>query len=607
MKTNSSYSPALFRALRQTSKGGVASVPSPSLVLATAAVTLLLLAECATAKSAGMVAGGVAPLADNLRFQLGTVALAPDPRPARFSFDKADGQIGYAAEWAGAAVGDLLHTSAPERLPDALVGVGNLVLAPAEVGAFLLAPAAAVNGAVGARKHMAPDQLSECERNLVGAMGEMAVQRRFHESLLKAASEKCPGRLVALEQLRAADSEAAPPDSVLEARVEELRLERTGSGDTSFQLRIKTRMRLLRTADGAVLYDRPAEYRSGTCLFSDWTLPNSFQRVADTGYCLLAEQCVSRLLATSDQPTFAGAGYRKAPAPDRSRISRLASCQPPSSRVPVTLVGYPMSDSGTLGIYSTGTVAHVVIQRPLTRDEAGSEALNDVDDTFDGLNQHPNLLVAVPAAAAAIPVSLWKQGAAVVRGLSPRTVREAEAKLTEAANRTKPHEELAFQVAQQLAPRTSQPVMLVRQPLPPGAEGDVALMQCAARGTLAVLTGGQTAGSYLLGQGANAALEIQVQSAVLAGDGGINPKLALCVEARATLLRARDGQHLYSCPVHYRSQGRKFTEWAAHDAQLFREELRKCCRDLGTAVADQLVGRGVLPPDRKPQPTFAGK
>jgi hypothetical protein len=230
-----------------------------------------------------------------------------------------------------------------------------------------------------------------------------------------------------------------------------------------------------------------------------------------------------------------------------------------------------------------------------------------VDYTFDGLNQHPNLLVALPAAVAATPVSLWKQGTAVVRGLSPRTVREAEAKLTEAANRTKPHEELAFQVAQQLAPRTAQPVMLVRQPLPPGAEGDVALMHCAARGTLAVLTGGQTAGGYLLSQGADTALEIQVQSAVLAGDGGINPKLALCVEARATLLRARDGQHLYSCPVHYRSQGRKFTEWAAHDAQLFQEELRKCYRNLGTAMTDQLVGRGVVPPDRKPQPTFAGK
>jgi len=482
-------------------------------------------------------------------------------------------------------------------LLDVLVGVGT----------FVAAPAVAVKGAIDGRKRMDPDQLSECERHLAAAMSEMAVQRRFHECLLKAANEKYQGRLFPFEQTRAASSEAAPPDSVFEARVEELRLERTGSGDTSFQLRITTRMRVTRTADGRVLYDEPAEYRSGKCLFADWTLHNAFQSVADTGYRLLAEQCANRLLAITDQPMLAGVGYRKAPAPNRPAAATLAGGPPPSSRVPAKLVSYPMTDTGTLGIYSTGTVAHVVIQRPLTRDEAGSEALSDMDYMFDGLNQHPNPLVSVPAAVAATPVSLWKQGAALVRGLSPRTVRDAEAKLTEAANQTKPHEEVAFQMAQQLAPRTSQPVMLVRQPQLPGAEGDAPLMHYLAHGTLTSLTGGQTAGGYLLSQGADSALEIHVQDAMLAGNGGINPKLALCVEARATLVRSRDGQHLYSCPVRYRSQGRKFTEWAAHDAKLFREELQKCYRDLGAAVADQLVGRGAVPPGRKLQPTFAGK
>jgi hypothetical protein len=179
--------------------------------------------------------------------------------------------------------------------------------------------------------------------------------------------------------------------------------------------------------------------------------------------------------------------------------------------------------------------------------------------------------------------------------------------LNQAANETRPHQELALQVAQQLAPQTSQPVMLVRQPLLPGVEEDSELMQYVARGTLASLTGGQTAGGYLLSQGADTALEIHVQDARLAGKEGINPKLALCVEARATLLRSRDGQQLYSCPVQYRSQGRHFTEWAAHDARLFREELQKCYRDLSASMVDQLVGHGVVPPDHKPQPTFATK
>ncbi len=79
----------------------------------------------------------------------------------------------------------------------------------------------------------------------------------------------------------------------------------------------------------------------------------------------------------------------------------------------------------------------------------------------------------------------------------------------------------------------------------------------------------------------------------------------MCVEARATLRRSRDGQQLYSCPVQYLSPERKFTEWAAHDAKLFREKLRKCYRELSAAMVDQLVARGTVPPDRKAQPTLA--
>ena len=248
---------------------------------------------------------------------------------------------------------------------------------------------------------------------------------------------------------------------------------------------------------------------------------------------------------------------------------------------------------------------YIVIQRPLTRDQATSEALSDVDYMFDGLNQHPNMLVALPVCAVATPISLWKQGAALACGLSPRTIQEADAKLSEAANQTRPHEALAFQVAQQLGPRTSQPVMLVKEPLGPDTEPDAALPRGVSHGKAAGLPQGRTAVSYPVSQGADTALEIHVQNATLAGNEGINPKLALCVEARATLLRSRDGQQLYSCPVQYRSQGRKFTAWAADDAKLFRQELRKCYRDLAAAMVDQLVARGLVPPDRKAQPMFA--
>jgi hypothetical protein len=595
MKTARSCSFAHSRPSCQTNSRGFAPTTVPALVLVTAVVTLLLLGGCSTAASTGMTVSSAKPLAEELRLQLGTVALVPDPRPAKTSFDQAKGQIGDAGDWAGTAAGNMLGTSTSEPILDLPLGVGTLIAAPV----------VAAKGAIEARKHLSPDKLAECETNLVKAMSEMAVQQRFHDWLLNAASEQCRGRLVALEEPQSAGSGWAAPESVLEARVEELRLERTGSGDTSYRLRIKTRVRLVRTADGAVLCDQPAEYRSGTCLFSDWTLHNAFQSVADTGYRQLAEQCVNRLLTTTDRPVLAGAGYRRAPAQKPNAAVRLASSQATPSRLTLRPVSYVTADTGTLGIYSTGTVAHVMIQRPLTRDQAGSEALDDMRHEFDGLMEHPNMLVALPAAAVATPISLWKQGAALVRGLSPRKLREAEAQLSQAANETRPHQELAVQVAQQLAPQTSQPVMLVRQPLPPGAEEDAELMQYIAHGTLASLTGGQTAGGYLLSQGADTALEIHVENAMLAGKEGINPKLALCVEARATLLRSRDGQQLYSCPVQYRSQGRHFTEWAAHDARLFREELQKCYRDLSASMVDQLVSCGVVPPEGRPQPTFA--
>ena len=77
-------------------------------------------------------------------------------------------------------------------------------------------------------------------------------------------------------------------------------------------------------------------------------------------------------------------------------------------------------------------------------------------------------------------------------------------------------------------------------------------------------------------------LEIHVVSAALRGGEGVNPPLSLWVDARATLLRAGDGQEIYSCPVQYRSKERKFAAWAAKNtsttsqrALLFLDELSK--------------------------------
>jgi hypothetical protein len=578
-----------------TKRSPLAPKAAIALMSLSVAAALLLPCERSAASSKDMTVSGIQPLSDGIRLQLGTVLLVPDQRPAVFSFDKAKGQIGSAGDWAGAAVGDLLSTSTSEPILDLPLGAVTLIAAPV----------VAIKDAIAAKQRLTPEKLTECETNLLKAMSEMAGQGHFREWLMKAAGEQCQGRLITLGEGTDGGYNGVAYASVLQARVQEIRLERTGSRDTSYRLRIICRIRLARASDGAVWYDQPVEYHSGTCLFSDWTMPNAFQGPAETGYRLLAEQCVTQLLATTDRPVLAGPGHGRKPEPSWNAGFTSAGGQPPANPASITRVSDLSGDTGTLGIYSTGTVAHVVIQRLPDRSEAVSEALDDVRDMFGDWIEHPNPWVALPAIVAAIPVSLGTQGAAAVRGLSPNTLRQAHAELSQAANETRPHEQLALQVAQQLTPQTTWLVTVVRQPLPLGAEQDPELMHCAAHGTLAVLTGSQTAGGYLFGQGVATALEIHVEGARLAGKEGVNPKLALCVEARATVLRVRDGQALYSCPVHYRSQSRHFTTWAAHDAKLFREELRKCYQDLSTIIVNQLVNRGLVPPTDKPQAVFA--
>jgi hypothetical protein len=577
---------------------------------------MLWVCGCATHQPAGVTRGDASPLAESLRIQLGTIALAAAPEPAEVSFDKAKGQIETFGDRASVAAAGTLDTSGVSGEP--------IVQALAGVAGFVMAPVVALTEGILASERLSPDRLVVCESNLLYQMNTMAAQERFQNWVSKTTDEKTRRRLILVE---VTNTTAGRPwaESLLETRVREMRLERTGKGDSSYALLIKAMVRLSRTADGAVLYERPVEYRSGTCLFLDWTLSDSIQRVAETGYREMAERVVDQLfVGTPEGPLLAGDGFQKLAGrqhnKDLARVSRgpaagsadpaysvagrVSSSGEGSVRQPVAqLVSYPLVNTGAIGIYSTATVSRVTLQRPLTKDEAGSEALSDTEWMFDGLQNHPNLMISLPCIAVAIPVSLWLQGKALVCGLTDRKFNQADAQMTAAVRETRPHEDLANQVAQQLEPRTSQPVMLANKPLPPGADEEFAGMQSVTRRTLAWLPKGQTAASSLMGQEVDTDLEIQVISATLAAKDGINPPMALCVEAEARLLRARDGQEIYSCPIHYRSQERKYVQWAAHDARLFRQELQTCYRELGTIIVNQLVSHGLVAPGQGTYPT----
>src|SRR5262249_16683665 len=153
--------------------------------------------------------------------------------------------------------------------------------------------------------------------------------------------------------------------------------------------------------------------------------------------------------------------------------------------------------------------------------------------------------------------------------------------ITAASHETQPNREVAEQVAMQITPHAAQPVLLVKNPL---------------------LRGGDFSPSPVVApppaeRQAETTLDIQVATAALEGDGGVNPALALCVEAEARLIRLSDGAELYSCPVHYRSEQRKFTRWAAHDAQQFRQELQRCYREVSATIVNDLVARGFVSPE----------
>jgi hypothetical protein len=581
------------------------------------AAAMLWVCGCATHQPAGVIRGDATPLPESLRFRLGTIALAAAPEPAEVSFDKAKGRIETFGDRAGVAAARTLDTSGVSGEP--------IIQAVAGAAGFVMAPVVALTEGILASQRLEPDRLAICESNLLCQMNTMAAQERFQNWVSKTADEKTRRRLILVEGTNTTASQPCA-ESLLETRVREMRLERTGKGDSSYALLIKALVRLSRTADGAVLYERPVEYRSGTCLFLDWTLSDSIQRVAETGYREMAERVVEQLfVGTPEGPLLAGAGFRELAGrqhnKDLARVSRgpaagsadpaysVASLIPfggePSVRQPAAqLVSYPLVNTGTIGIYSTATVSRVTLQRPLTKDEAASEALSDTEWMFDGLQNHPNLMISLPCIAAAIPVSLWLQGKALVCGLTERKFNQADAQMTAAVRETLPHEDLANQVAQHLEPLTSQPVVLVNKPLPPGGEEESAVMQCVARGTLAWLPNGQTPASYLAEEELDTALEIQVVSATLAARDGVNTPMALCVEAEARLLRAQDGQEIYSCPIHYRSQERKYVQWAAHDAQLFRQELQTCYGELSTIIVNQLVSHGLVAPGQGAYPNL---
>jgi hypothetical protein len=534
-----------------------------------------------------------------LRQDVDPIVVAAPGQPARFSFDRAQGKVEYAGEAAGEAARKFLNPSPDEHPVWQYVAL--------TVGAAA-APFAAAQGAIRAGQNkLSPVELSQSESNLVQAMAQMAEQRHLRGQFLKIAGEQPGRRFIPGESLAAHPEKSNPAGAVLALQVEELRLERMGSSDASFVLAVKARALILQAGDGAVLCDESFQHRSGQGLFYDWTLHGVLQSMAETAYRHLALEIFGQLFATPGNTTvLVGAGYRKLP-PHQPGFAKLRPSQP--SQTPPAARAQFVDDSysawGPVAIFSTSALSRVMIQKPLTKREALAEAVRETDDALGGLQDALSPAVSGPACFAAIPIGLWKQTAGAIGGLTSKQFQAADAQLSNAVQLSRADERLARQIAFHLAPRVSQPVMLVNAPFAGESLSATGGTQSAAG--LMLVRGGAAASTTDDGsvQRPNTILDIRLVSAELKGKESVNPHLALCVEAQVTVWRVSDGRALCSMPVHYRSAERKFVKWAAHDARLFREELERCLGELGRGTVDQLVSQGLVAPSRLPASNLA--
>ena len=271
---------------------------------------VITLCGCATHREACSVASGNLALAEPQISHFGKVAVAflDESSPARTGFQRAKGrkgtvteafrdsaEIGLGGPGAGVIVaGELLSLPAWGGDPIYEAAFAGAVGGVAAVGAALVGPAVGAKGLIRSMEKVSPAELEEREAALREALSQMAEQQPFHDALLKSGSERVRGGFFSPDS---ADPHwSSGPDAVLEARVDDLRLERAGLGEGSYFLRIRTHARLVRLSDGRVCFEQPVEYCSATALFLDWTLNGAVEGVAQTGYQALADYYVSQLL-----------------------------------------------------------------------------------------------------------------------------------------------------------------------------------------------------------------------------------------------------------------------------------------------------------------------
>jgi hypothetical protein len=278
----------------------------------------LLLSGCATHRGAISKSSGDSGFAEPQVSRFGTVVVAEEAGPASFSFQKAKGKLGTVKEAildsaelglsgpgaglivTGCVLSEGMRSADSEYAVAFYAAAAGVAGGVTGIGAALAGPVVGAEGLIRSLKRVGPAELAEREAALTDALSQMAEQEPFRGALLQSGAQRIRGGFISSDPKNPSEkTSTGAPDAMLEARVDDLRLERAGSDEGSYFLRIKTHARLVRVADGATCFEQRAEYRSGTALFLDWTLQGAIQGVAETGYQALARYYIDQLLIGS--------------------------------------------------------------------------------------------------------------------------------------------------------------------------------------------------------------------------------------------------------------------------------------------------------------------
>jgi len=92
----------------------------------------------------------------------------------------------------------------------------------------------------------------------------------------------------------------------------------------------------------------------------------------------------------------------------------------------------------------------------------------------------------------------------------------------------------------------------------------------------------------LAGDGVDTVLEVNVLKFGFQGDYSVNPPVHVSMTVQIRLIRAADTTKLFERTFDYSSKNHKFTEWAAHDAQLFREVVARTYQEAAKEIVGEL-------------------